>query len=147
MFNKVMSRLIAYALGASVFALFSVEAVAVVPPVNGNGVGASATCLLGDANVPVRHFDKIIFLIGEGLTAQNNEDQEAINALPTGTELDIKVRDNPGTVADLKAKVLTFLGAAVTADNRNLITITDVEYAVICATGVQPGPGPGPEPQ
>jgi hypothetical protein len=136
-----MSRLIAYALGAGVFALFSVEAVAVVPPVNGKGVGASATCFVGGSNVPVRHFDKIIFLIAEGLKAQNvDADQAAIDALPTGTELDIKVRDNPRDVADLRAKVLTFLGAAVTADNRKLITITDVEYAVICAKGVQPAP-------
>jgi hypothetical protein len=52
--------------------------------------------------------------------------------VPRLTELDIKVKDNPKTVADLKGKVLTFLGAATTATNRALIRIVDVEYAVIC---------------
>jgi hypothetical protein len=35
-------------------------------------------------------------------------------------------------VADLEGKVLTFLGAADTPENRAAIRISDVEYAVIC---------------
>jgi hypothetical protein len=76
--------------------------------------------------------DKIIFQILDDLRAQLEADQPALDAVPKKTALDIKVIDNPSTVADLKGKVLTFLGAADTSTNRDAISIDDVEYAVIC---------------
>ena len=111
----------------------SSQALAAVPPVDGRGVPASARCLAGTASVPVLHFDKIIFIVGQGaLTPAIPADFNQLNAVRRLTELDIKVKDDPRTVADLKSKVLTFLGAATTATNRALIRIVDVEYAVIC---------------
>jgi hypothetical protein len=47
------------------------------------------------------------------------------------TELDIKVLDDPQKVADLKQKVLDFIGAP--NGNKSSIKIIDVEYAIICA--------------
>jgi hypothetical protein len=76
--------------------------------------------------------DKIIFQIVADLRAQLDADQAALDAVPKKTDLDIKVIDNPTTVADLEGKVLTFLGAADTQENRDAIRISDVEYAVIC---------------
>ena len=109
------------------------QALAVVPPVDGKGVPATARCLAGTTALPVLHFDKIIFIVGQGaLTPIIPADFNQLNAVRRLTELDIKVKDDPKTVADLKSKVLTFLGAAPTAANRALIRIVDVEYAVIC---------------
>lgn len=113
--------------------LSSTQALAVVPTVDGKGVAAAATCTLAGAQVPVHHYDKIIFMVGGTLKAALTADQTALANLPLNTELDIKVRDNPRTVADLKGKVLTFLGATTDLQNRSLIKIIDVEYAVICA--------------
>jgi hypothetical protein len=78
------------------------------------------------------HMDKIIFRITDELLAAAAADQAQLDAVPRNSALDIKVLDDPRTVADLKAKVLTFLGAQVTAANRNAITVTDVDYAVVC---------------
>ncbi len=114
------------------------QALAVVPPVDGKGVGAVARCWAATPTSPttalaVLHFDKIIFIIGQGQLAPiTAADFAALNAIPRLTELDIKIKDDPKTVADLKGKVLTFMGAAPTAANRALIRIIDVEYAVIC---------------
>jgi hypothetical protein len=66
------------------------------------------------------------------LTALVAGDQIALNAVPRLTTLDIKVLDDPRSVADVKGKVLTFLAAADTAANRNGIRIDDVDYAVVC---------------
>jgi hypothetical protein len=114
------------------------QALAVVPPVDGRGVGAVARCWAATPASPttalsVLHFDKIIFMVGTGqLLPITAADFAALNAIPRATELDIKIKDDPKTVADLKGKVLTFLGAQPTAANRALIRIVDVEYAVIC---------------
>ena len=113
------------------------QALAAVPPVDGKGVPALARCWAGTTAgptvLPVLHFDKIIFMVGQGqLIPVVPADFNLLNAVPRLTELDIKVKDDPKTVADLKGKVLTFLGAATTAANRALIRIVDVEYAVIC---------------
>ena len=116
------------------FVALPVLAQAAVPPVDGNGRPAVVICGVTPAGVPIRtaHMDKIIFQIVGDLKALLDADQAALDAVPKKTDLDIKVIDNPRTVADLKGKVLTFLGAMDTADNRELIRITDVEYAVIC---------------
>ena len=61
-------------------------------------------------------------------------DAAALNALPRTTDLDIKIIDDPRTVADLESKVLSFLGAQpANPDNRQLLRISDVEYtAIVC---------------
>lgn len=107
---------------------------AAVPPVDAVGRPAVVPCAVTAAGAVIRtaHMDKIIFQIVGKLKAEVDGDQAALEAVPKKTDLDIKVIDNPTTVADLKGKVLTFLGAADTADNRAGIEIKDVEYAVIC---------------
>jgi hypothetical protein len=107
---------------------------AAVPPVDAIGRPAVVVCGVTPAGVPIRtaHMDKIIFQIVADLKAQLDADQPALDAVPKKTDLDIKVIDNPTTVADLEGKVLTFLGAADTPENRAAIRISDVEYAVIC---------------
>jgi hypothetical protein len=78
----------------------------------------------------ILHSDKIIFKILPGvLVAVNPADQGALNQLPRGYEMDIKVSDDPRTIAGLRGKVLSFMGAALTTQNVNLITIVDVDYA------------------
>lgn len=110
-----------------------------VPPVDRVGQPAIVLCKNLPGGIPVRavHMDKIIFQIVGPLMAVNPADQMALNAVPQQQPLDIKVLDDPRTVADLKAKVLTFLGAAVNAVNRGSIEVRDVDYAVVC---------PDPEP-
>lgn len=131
------SILFSLALSATPIAYAS-QALAVVPPVDGRGVGAVARCWAATPGnpttaLPVLHFDKIIFSVGNGqLIPIAAADFNQLNAIPRLTELDIKVKDDPKTVADLKGKVLTFLGAQPIAANRALIRIVDVEYAVIC---------------
>jgi hypothetical protein len=119
---------------ASVTALLPLFAQAQVPPVDANGRPAVVVCGVTAAGAPIRtaHMDKIIFQIIADLRATNPNDQDALNRVPKKTDLDIKVIDNPQTVADLEGKVLTFLGAADTPENRDGIEIKDVEYAVIC---------------
>jgi hypothetical protein len=72
----------------------------------------------------VQHWDKIIFSIASPTLANK------LN-LSANTELDIKVRDDPRLVSDLKQKVLNFLN--VPNENKSSIKILDVEYAIICA--------------
>lgn len=116
------------------FVALPVLAQAAVPPVDGNGRPAVVPCGVTPAGAVIRtaHMDKIIFQIVGDLKALLDADQAALDAVPKKTDLDIKVIDNPTTVADLEGKVLTFLGAADTPDNRDKLEIKDVEYAVIC---------------
>lgn len=142
MFSKLTSRVTAGVLGTGVLVLVSGQALAVVPPVETFGAGAIAICSFdGTNNVAVQHFDKIIFQIDTQLQPAPGADPAALAAIPRMTPLDIKVRDNPRAVADLKAKVLTFLMAAVTPANRAAIRIIDVDYSTICA---RLGPTPVP---
>ncbi|MGH8581838.1 MAG: hypothetical protein ACREWG_03435 [Gammaproteobacteria bacterium] len=123
-------------LTAAVLVLTSASALAVVPPVDSNGVPAAASCPrdpITRKRLRLLHFDKIIFVLNQTLIAADPADQAAINQLPIHEELDIKVVDDPRTVADLKGKVLTFLMAANTFSNRGHVQIVDVDYAVICA--------------
>jgi hypothetical protein len=78
------------------------------------------------------HMDKIIFRIVGNLVAPDVGTQTALNSIPKNSRLDIKVLDDPKTIADLKGKVLTFMGAPNSADNRDQIVIDDVDYAVVC---------------
>jgi len=131
-----------FPISVSACVLCSAQALAAVPAVDGKGIPAVATCaptVSGTNGAAVLHFDKIIFMITGKLVAANSADQPALDAVPLNTELDIKVKDNPKTVADLKGKVLTFLGAlpnstaAAPNQNRSSIQIINVEYAVVCA--------------
>jgi hypothetical protein len=113
--------------------LFSNQAIAAVPPLDGKGVPAVISCPTTLAQPTAAYSDKIIFLIIGPLKAANSADQPALDNLPRQTELDIKIRDNPKTIAFLKSKVLTFLGAVVDATNAGNIQIRDVEYtAIVC---------------
>lgn len=108
------------------------EAMSAVPSLETAGRGAITTCpsITTTGQAQVYHSDKIVFMIGQGnLQPIIAADFAALNALPRLTELDIKIRDNPTTVADIKAKVLSFMGAANTVSNRDLLKVTDVEYA------------------
>lgn len=117
-----------------IFAGFGVSgsALSAVPALETGGRAAITACpsITTSGQAQVYHSDKIVFMIGQGgLQPIIAADFAALNALPRLTELDIKIRDNPNNVADIKAKVLSFLGAANTLINRDLLKITDVEYA------------------
>jgi hypothetical protein len=120
-------------------AVFPAVSRADVPLVDGIGRPARVLCktLPNGMQVLAVHMDKIVFQITGPLTAFAAADQMALNAVPQLTTLDIKVLDDPRTVADVKGKVLTFLGAADNAVNRTFIKIENVVYAVVC---------PNPEP-
>jgi hypothetical protein len=119
-------------LAAAAFA--TAAANAAVPPVDPKGVPAWQKCPSPSDTTIIYHFDKIIFQIAPGnLAAAIAADTAALNAIPRNTELDIKVLDDPNTVAELKGKVLTFLGAVNSAANRLLVRIISVQYAsVVC---------------
>src|SRR5262245_32723655 len=79
---------------------------AAVPPVDRAGKPALSACPAGATKI-IFHFDKVIFQIATGnLVPIIKADQLALNALPRNTPLDIKIIDDPRTVADLKSKVL-----------------------------------------
>ena len=72
-----------------------------------------------------KHWDKIIFKIIDQKIAKKIQQ-------PFDSELDIKVLDNPKQVADIKKKILDFLGLSATPENRKAIEIIDVDYAILC---------------
>ncbi len=129
--KKLSFLLLPYMIAGSAFVT---QAWAVVPGVDGRGIGAITQC--PQTVVPqVFHFDKIVFVITDRLRAAAAADQAALDALPRNLELDIKVRDNPLRIANIPSKVLSFLGASVDPATGNFanIKITDVEYtAVVC---------------
>ncbi len=143
-------------------ALFAHQAAAVVPPVDGVGKPASVSCrvvlptktttttgtttIINNPSQPVMHFDKIIFaIVGQAgqfplkaaptaAGAVSPDDQKKLESIPMNTELDIKVVDDPRTVANLKGKILTFLGAVPSPDFYPAIRIISVEYSsVVCS--------------
>ena len=109
-------------------------ALALTPPVDRVGRPAKVLCNLTPAGVSIfaAHADKIVFKLSGALIANDPPDQMALNAIPRETELDIKVLDDPSTIADLKGKVLTFIGAGDNAANRQAVTIDQVLYAMVC---------------
>ena len=130
---KKLSFLLPLVMSAG-FAFFN-PALAAVPLVDGRGTAAITQCPAQSDVAQVFHSDKIVFIIEGPLRAAIATDQEALDRLPRKVELDIKVRDNPARVANLKSKVLSFLGASIdpAIQNDSNITITDVEYtAVVC---------------
>jgi hypothetical protein len=113
---------------------------AAVPQVDGKGQGAVFRCGTNPNGAAVRafHADKIVFEITGFLLAEIDADQPALDQVPRNTALDIKVKDDPTTVADLKGKVLTFLGARDGPVNRESIRIAQVLYAMVCPTTAAP---------
>ena len=107
-------------------------AYAAVPPVDRAGRPALTACGTGTPQ-RIFHFDKVIFQLAPGnLVPIIATDAAALNALPRNLDLDIKIIDNPRTVADLESKVLSFLGAQPrSSGNRELLRISDVEYTTI----------------
>lgn len=124
------------ALAAAVIALaVPATSQATVPVVDPVGKAAQINCGVSNAGAKVAaaHADKIIFSLTGGLPAVDPNDQTALDKIPRNMPLDIKVLDNPRTVADLKGKVLSFIGAVDNLDTRQAVTIVDVEYAMVCA--------------
>ena len=107
----------------------SLQAGAAVPAVDGKGTPAFSRCPTTSTVPLILHSDKIVFTITGQLAAAVVNDQPKLDALPRGVPLDIKVKDDPTTVAHLKAKVLSFLGASVGPENAQAINITQVLYA------------------
>jgi hypothetical protein len=120
-----------FAAAMALAAFLPQQSSAAVPPVDGRGTPAPTTCPATLTVPGIGHFDKIVFELGIAgkLVAVNPADQPALDKLPRGVPLDIKVVDNPRTVADLQSKVLTFLGSIVNADTRPAVKITNVLYA------------------
>ena len=124
---------------ASAIATIPTLTSAAVPLVDSVGKGALIRC--GTTNgviIRASHADKIVFMIVGFLQAQLPNDQPALDKLPRNDQLDIKVLDDPKTVADISGKVLTFLGAADTTENRAALRIVEVKYAMVCPTTAQP---------
>jgi hypothetical protein len=119
---------------SAILAAVALSAHAAVPPVDSVGKAGNIRCktVAGGGVIRAVHTDKIIFELLGTPQAQLAADQPALNQVPVNDELDIKVLDDPNTVADLKGKVLTFLGAVDSAANRQLVKIIDVDYAVVC---------------
>ena len=128
------------AASAAVALALAVPAVsqALVPFVEAVGRGAQIVCGTTPAGTTIyaAHADKIIFRLSGQLLAANQVDQPALDLVPRNTELDIKVLDNPKRIADLKGKVLTFIGAVDNTANRGGVGILHVQYAMVCPTGL-----------
>lgn len=128
--NRISLRLPALAL-----ALVSAPAPAVVPDVDQGLTPATTSCGTDPGTgrrQRLRHFEQVIFIVDQTLSAADPADQPALSRLPQQTELDVKLAHNPRLVADLEGKVLAFLGAAATSLNRQRIRVIDVDYAVVC---------------
>ena len=112
---------------------------AAVPPVDSVGKPAQIRCGTNNgAIVRASHADKIVFALTGFLQAQLPDDQPALDKVPRNTQLDIKVLDDPRTVADLSGKVLTCLGALDSPANREALRIIEVKYAMVCPTTTGP---------
>lgn len=118
--------------------LVSLAAQAEVPVVDAIGKPGTVRCK-NVAGGPIRaeHIDKIIFQLVGHPVAVLAADQPAIDQIPLNDPLDIKVKDDPTTVADLKGKVLSFIGAQDTPANRQTVKVIDVDYAVVCPNVLQ----------
>ena len=117
-------------------AIIPATSLAVVPLVDPVGRPARILCgnTAGGQPIFAAHADKIVFALSGGLPAVDPDDQGALNAIRRDTPLDIKVLDDPRTIADLKGKVLSFIGAVDNAATRAAVRITEVKYAMVCPT-------------
>jgi hypothetical protein len=125
---------------AAAAAVLALQAHAAVPPVDDNGRGAVIRCktTAGGGAINAAHADKIVFELLGPLQAANPADQPALDQVPRNNPLDIKVLDDPRTIADLKGKVLTFVGAIDNAAQRQNVRVSQVLYAMVCPNVAQP---------
>jgi hypothetical protein len=130
-FHGLRVALILIALASPVAA----QTVIPVPSVDSVGVPARIRC---SSDIEAKHADKIIFRLTGALTALNPANQVALNLIPRNTKLDIKVLDEPTTVADLEGKVISFLQAVDNAAARAVVVIDDVDYAIVCPVQIAP---------
>jgi len=103
--------------------VFSLAAAPVMAEEHNGDVDGVSAC----PDWAIRHWDKIIFMIV-------NKEVAEYFGLPYRSELDIKVLDDPESVADIKRKVWDFLtgdpDSTPPADFRKFIRIIDVDYAI-----------------
>jgi hypothetical protein len=125
---------------ALVLATTLLSAQAAVPPVDDVGRPATIRCktMAGGVVINAAHADKIVFELLGPLQAANAADQPVLDNVPRNNPLDIKVIDDPRTIADLKGKVLTFIGAVDNAAQRQNLRISQVLYAMVCPNVQQP---------
>jgi hypothetical protein len=135
---KTLERAVATAalLIAGTAALVPATSFAAVPTVDSVGKPARILCgnTAGGQQIFAAHADKIVFTLTGALVAVQQADQAALDNVPRNTGLDIKVLDDPQTIADLKGKVLSFLRANDTAVARSHVEINQVLYAMVCPT-------------
>jgi hypothetical protein len=98
----------------------------------GNPNGINVVC----PETNVQHWDKIVFTIQDPNIAKRAN-------VTANTPLDIKVLDDPHTVADIKQKVIQFLKLPDRPEVRKSISVGLVEYAIICAAAPSPTTGTG----
>lgn len=124
---------------AAIAAVATLPALADTQTVDRIGKPAKIRCNVWTDGTPIfaEHADKIVFRLTGALQAANPVDQVALDQIVRNSKLDIKVIDDPTTIADLKGKVLTFIGAVDNAVSRNSLLIDEVLYAMVCP--VRPG--------
>ena len=136
MIRSVTSHPLRAALATLGFAAFAMPmaAIAASQAVDSVAQPAQIRCntTAGGGAVNAVHADKIIFRLTGTLQAILAADQVELNKIPLNTELDIKVLDDPFRIADLRGKVLSFIGAVDSALQRDKVAIVDVDYAMVC---------------
>ena len=119
---------------AAIAFLACLPAMADTQTVDKIGRPAKIRCTVMADGTPVfaEHADKIVFRLTGPIQAQTPADQPALDAIVRNSKLDIKVLDNPETIADLKGKVVSFIGGMDNAASRSFVTIDEVKYAMVC---------------
>jgi hypothetical protein len=81
----------------------------------------------------VQHWDKIVFEVGNDVVGDPAGGVVPPQPLVPGRVYDIKVIDDPHTVADVTEKLIRFLQTqGYIIVDPSVLKITDVEYAIIC---------------
>lgn len=120
-------------LSFAAIAFASLPALADTQVVDKSGRPGKIRCnVTADGPVFAEHVDKVIFRLTGAIQAMQPGDQPALNNIPRNTKLDIKVLDNPETIADLEGKVLSFIGAVDNAASRSALVVDEVAYAMVC---------------
>src|SRR5579872_7168899 len=100
-----------------------------------------------------QHWDKIVFQISSFRNGEDNGKQQPIGNIPVsymGTDLDLKIADQPGVVANLKQEIVNSLASQFTLTTQQQTTLyndikinSDNYETVNCGmTGPQGPPGP-----
>lgn len=110
----------------------------------------TSQCPPGDQ---VQHWDKIVFQINSFRNGDNDGKQQTIGSIPAsymGTDLDLKIADQPGAISNLKQEIVNSIASQFTLTTQqqatlyNDIRITSDNYETVnCGmTGPQGPPGP-----